>query len=111
VLNEILFETNSATLKGEQFHSLDSLMDFLIIHPSLVVKISGHTDNTGRESHNQTLSANRAKVVAEYLIGNGVSEDRVSFEGWGSTKPIAPNNTTVGRSKNRRVELLIHDKR
>ena len=111
VLNEFLFETNSSTLKVEHFSALDSIMDFLLEHPSLEVKISGHTDNTGRESHNKTLSTKRAEVVAEYLIENGVSQDRVTFEGFGSSKPIAPNSTDVGRNKNRRVELLIHDKR
>ena len=111
VLNEFLFETNSSTLKSEQFSALDSLMDFLIAHPSLTVKISGHTDNTGNESHNRTLSTRRAEVVAEYLIGNGVTEDRVTFQGFGSSKPLAPNDTARNRSKNRRVELLIHEKR
>jgi outer membrane protein OmpA-like peptidoglycan-associated protein len=111
VLNEFLFETNSSSLKADQFKALDAIMDFLIDHPSLVVKISGHTDNTGKESHNVTLSKNRAEVIAEYLIGNGVDIDRVSFQGLGSSKPLAPNNTVAGRSKNRRVELLIHDMR
>ena len=111
VLNEFLFETNSSTLKVEHFSALDSIMDFLLSHPSLDVKISGHTDNTGRESHNKTLSTKRAEVVAEYLIANGVSGGRVTFEGFGSSRPIAPNSTDAGRNKNRRVELLIHDKR
>ena len=111
VLNEFLFATNSSTLKVEQFSALDSIMDFLLSHPSLEVKISGHTDNTGRESHNKNLSTKRAEVVAEYLIENGVSENRVTFEGFGSSRPIAPNNSNAGRNKNRRVELLIHDKR
>ncbi len=111
VLGEFLFETNSATLKGEQFFALDSLMDFLLAHPSLVIKISGHTDTRGNESHNKTLSFKRAEVVAEYLVDNGVAIERVTFEGMGSTKPLMPNTTEAGRRKNRRVELLIHDRR
>jgi len=111
VLNEFLFETNSSTLKSEQFSALDSLMDFLIEHPTLTVKISGHTDNTGNESHNKNLSTRRAEVVAEYLIGNGVAVNRITFQGFGSSKPLAPNDTAKNRSKNRRVELLIHEKR
>ncbi len=111
VLSEFLFATNSSTLKGEHFSALDSVIDFLVSRPTLVVKISGHTDNTGKESHNVTLSMKRAEVVAEYLIDNGVSEDRVSFEGLGSSIPIAPNTTDAGKRKNRRVELLIHDRR
>lgn len=111
ILSEFSFEVNSATLRADHFSTLDSLMNFLLDRPSLVVKISGHTDNTGTESHNMRLSLNRAKVVAEYLVGNGVDFDRVSFEGFGSSKPVAPNNTPAGRSKNRRVEILIHDRR
>ena len=99
VLSEFLFETNSATLKGEHFSALDSIMDFLIDHPALVVKISGHTDNTGNENHNKTLSTKRAAVVAEYLIDNGVSVERVSVEGLGSSKPLMPNGTENGRRK------------
>jgi outer membrane protein OmpA-like peptidoglycan-associated protein len=111
VLNEFLFETNSSKLKGEQFFELDSLMDFLLANHSLVVRISGHTDNRGSEIHNKTLSFKRAEVVAEYLIDNGVAIDRVTFEGLGSTKPLMTNTTEAGRQKNRRVELLIHDRR
>jgi outer membrane protein OmpA-like peptidoglycan-associated protein len=108
VLSEFSFETNSATLKSEHFPKLDSLVDFLLRYPTLVVKISGHTDNTGQEHHNMRLSSNRAKVVAEFIISGGVPLDCVTFEGFGSSKPIASNETTAGRRKNRRVEIVIH---
>ena len=108
---ELLFATNSSTLRSEQFSTLDSIADFLIRNPQLIVKITGHTDNTGNESHNLKLSTSRADVVAEYLVDNGVAIDRVSSQGLGSSRPIAPNTTDPGRRKNRRVELLIHDKR
>lgn len=111
ILSEFSFEINRATLRADHYPDLDSLINMLADNPVLVVRISGHTDNTGNESHNMRLSTNRAKVVAEYLIGNGIAEDRVTFEGFGSSKPIAPNNTTQGRGKNRRVEILIHDRR
>jgi outer membrane protein OmpA-like peptidoglycan-associated protein len=110
VLSEFSFELNSATLRADHFPAIDSIINLLVDHPTLAVQISGHTDNTGKEAHNMRLSTNRAKVVAEYMIGNGIAEDRVTFEGLGSTRPIATNNTTPGRSKNRRVEILIHDR-
>ncbi|MEJ0056010.1 MAG: OmpA family protein [Bacteroidota bacterium] len=111
VLGEVLFATNSSTLKSEQFAVLDSIADFLIKNPALIVKISGHTDNTGSEPHNLKLSTQRADVVAEFLVDNGVKIDRVSSIGFGSSRPIAPNTTELGKKKNRRVELLIHNTR
>ncbi len=111
VLGEVLFATNSSILKSEQFAVLDSIVDFLVKNPRLIVKISGHTDNTGKESYNLKLSTQRADVVAEFLVDNGVDIDRVSSIGLGSSRPIAPNTSDAGRKKNRRVELLIHDKR
>lgn len=106
-LNEFLFETNSYKLKGEHFASLDSLGKFLQAHPTLDVFVSGHTDNVGTERHNVSLSLRRAETVSEYLIDQGANLDRVTFEGFGSSKPIAGNDTAEGRSKNRRVEILI----
>jgi outer membrane protein OmpA-like peptidoglycan-associated protein len=106
---EVLFETNKSTLRSEHFATLDPIVDYLLSHPSRSVKISGHTDKTGGEAHNLTLSKKRADVVAEYLVGNGVGINRVTTDGLGSSKPIDINTTNEGRKKNRRVELLIHD--
>ena len=106
---ELLFETNKSTLRVEHFATLDSIVDYLVLHPERSVKISGHTDNTGGEVHNLTLSKRRADVVAEYLVNNGVDISRVETFGLGSAKPLVVNTTDEGRKKNRRVELLIHD--
>lgn len=111
ILSEVLFETNSYRLRGEHLSELDSLGKFLSRHPTLEVRITGHTDNTGTERHNRTLSVRRAEVVAEYLIAKGADDDRVVFEGMGSTQPIADNDTPEGRSQNRRVEILIRNLR
>lgn len=108
---ELLFETNKATLRSEHFVTLNSIVDYLLLHPERSVKISGHTDNIGREAHNLSLSKQRADVVAEYLVNNGIDISRVATSGLGSAKPIALNATDEGRMKNRRVELLIHDER
>lgn len=105
--NEFLFETNSFKLKKEHFSELDQLSQYLVAHPKLKVVVTGHTDNTGNERHNVSLSSRRAEVVAEYLVTKGAIDEQVSFEGFGSSKPIASNDTPEGRSKNRRVEILI----
>jgi outer membrane protein OmpA-like peptidoglycan-associated protein len=104
---ELLFETNKSTLRSEHFAALNPIVDYLLAHPERTVKISGHTDNTGRESHNQNLSKQRADEVAEYLVGNGVSIKSIETSGLGSSKPMTDNTTEAGRKKNRRVELLI----
>jgi outer membrane protein OmpA-like peptidoglycan-associated protein len=109
ILNEFLFEINSHTLKTEHYNQLDSISNFLLGHTGLEVSVSGHTDNTGNERHNVALSTRRAEVVAEYLISKGTLDERVTYEGLGSSQPIASNETKQGRSKNRRVEILIRN--
>lgn len=108
-LNEFLFETNSYKLRKEHFSELDVLSNYLLAHPTLLVDISGHTDNTGDERHNVTLSARRAESVAEYLVSKGVDYDKVVFKGLGSAQPVVSNDSADGRGKNRRVEILIRN--
>jgi outer membrane protein OmpA-like peptidoglycan-associated protein len=108
-LNEFLFETNSYKLRKEHLRELDVLSTYLLAHPTLFVDISGHTDNTGDERHNVTLSARRAESVAEYLVSKGVDYDQVVFKGLGSALPVASNDSADGRGKNRRVEILIRN--
>lgn len=108
-LSELLFETNSHELKAEHFPALDSIGQFLKTYPTLEVIVSGHTDNTGNERHNIALSARRAETVAEYLIDKGAVYDQVTFEGFGSSRPISGNDSAASRSKNRRVEILIRN--
>jgi outer membrane protein OmpA-like peptidoglycan-associated protein len=110
-LSEFLFETNSYKLKDEHYSQLDSLSKFLLTHPTLQVNVTGHTDNTGNERHNVTLSMRRAETVALYLINKRVPEDKVYFEGLGSARPIRGNETVADRSKNRRVEILISNQK
>ena len=106
---ELLFETNKSMLRSEHFLTLNSIVEYLQLHPERSVRISGHTDNIGKEANNLTLSRQRADVVAEYLVNNGINIKRVETAGLGSAKPIAENTTDQGRKKNRRVELLIHN--
>ena len=67
--------------------------------------IEGHTDSVGKDDFNMTLSQKRAESVRQYLIGKGISDARLISVGFGETKPIATNNTSLGKAKNRRVEL------
>lgn len=107
---ELLFETNKSTLRSEHFATLNPIVDYLRLHPKRYVRVSGHTDNIGSEVHNLRLSKQRADVVAEYLVSNGINIIRLESSGLGSTKPLATNTNEEGRKKNRRVELLIRDR-
>ena len=74
------------------------------------VSIDGHTDNISGAEFNQTLSENRAKAVYNYLVNKGVDAWRLTYKGYGLTKPIASNDTEEGRAKNRRTEFVILEK-
>jgi outer membrane protein OmpA-like peptidoglycan-associated protein len=110
VLQNIYFETGKATLKSESFFSLDRVVELLIDNGTLHIEISGHTDNVGSDKANQKLSEERAKSVVNYLIGKGISSDRLTYKGYGESIPIAPNTTTEGKAQNRRVEFKILSK-
>jgi len=109
VLSDVLFDYNSPALKQDFTSQLDTLVDILTRKPATLVTIIGHTDNTGRESYNQRLSTSRAESVGLYLISKGIASDRISFEGRGSTQPIADNTFEEGRRKNRRVEIILKE--
>jgi outer membrane protein OmpA-like peptidoglycan-associated protein len=87
--------------------SLNSIVTILNENPDLKVKIEGHTDNVGDDVVNMTLSTDRAAAVKAYFVSKGISEDRITIEGFGETTPIADNNTAAGRVKNRRVEVKV----
>jgi len=76
----------------------------------LIVEISGHTDNTGSEEHNLSLSENRAKAVCDYLIAKGIKKERLLYKGFGSSKAIADNETEEGKALNRRTEFRVVNK-
>lgn len=103
----ILFATNSSTLNSASRASLDKFASSLQNNPDTDVEIYGHTDSTGSDAINNPLSVRRAESVYNYLISKGVSGLRMSYEGFGSTQPIADNSTAAGRTENRRVEVFI----
>ncbi|MDR1951119.1 MAG: OmpA family protein, partial [Bacteroidales bacterium] len=107
VLKNIFFETNEFRLKPESTQELERLVKFMRENPSIRIEISGHTDNVGTESLNQRLSENRAKAVYDFLVNRGITSNRLTYAGYGMSKPIEPNDTEEGRAKNRRTEIQI----
>ena len=98
---------NKATLSTRSYASLDKVVTIMNENPGLKIRIEGHTDNVGNEDDLEDLSSNRAKAVMDYLISKGISEDRISKEGFGGSQPIADNSTAAGRKKNNRIELKM----
>jgi len=102
----ILFDTDSDHLKDESKPTLDSLVAAARTQPSWNFAIEGHTDNVGGDAHNQTLSEKRALSVKAYLVNAGVDAKRLTTQGFGASHPVASNDTALGRSQNRRVEVV-----
>ena len=107
VMRNIFFETDSSRLLPESQTELYSLLDLLSRNPGLKIEISGHTDNSGGETYNQNLSEQRAGEVYHFLTGKGIAAQRLSFIGFGASRPIADNSTSEGRAQNRRTEFRV----
>lgn len=105
VLEDVNFETDSATLTPSSHATLDRVAQSLNDYPEVRVEIAGHTDSEGSADHNMELSAARADSVKRYLVSRGVDASRLVAKGHGQTMPVADNDTAAGRAKNRRVEL------
>lgn len=107
VRSEASFDVNSARI-SEQFHdSLEAMADVIGEYDKTAVHVIGHTDSTGTESYNQSLSEKRATSVSRLFSANGVDRSRMRFSGRGESLPVASNNTSSGRSMNRRVEVYL----
>ena len=107
ILNNIFFDTNKFNLLPESKVELQELINFLTINLQTSIEIGGHTDNIGDEKLNLNLSENRAKTVFNYLVANKITPSRLSFKGYGKSKPVADNTTEEGRKNNRRTEFKI----
>lgn len=107
VLKNIFFDTNKFELLPASVTELTSLLQLLQANKTVAIEIQGHTDNVGNVPDNQKLSLQRAKAVYDYLITNNVDAERLSFKGFGSSKPLATNDTPAGKQKNRRTSFII----
>lgn len=106
-LRNIFFDVGKAILRSESNSELDRLIKLMTDVPKLKIEISGHTDNTGSATLNDKLSQERAEAVVNYLKSKGIKADRMTAQGYGSSKPIASNNNAEGRQENRRTEFEI----
>lgn len=107
VLQNIQFEFNSSSLTEDSHAGISMLVDFLRRNPELKVELAGHTDDVGSASYNKKLSADRAEVVRQALVDNGIEESRLTAKGYGSIKPLVPNDSEEHRALNRRTEMII----
>ena len=106
-MGSILFELNESELKSSSKNTVAKIADFLNQYPERDVLVEGFTDSTGSSDYNQTLSDKRAKAVTALLAGNGIDKNRLNAVGYGESYPAATNDTSLGRQKNRRVEIVV----
>jgi len=107
VLNNILFELNSAVLNLEANKELEVALDFLKDNPEVNIEIGGHTDVSGEDDYNLKLSKERAKSVLDFFVASGISSDRLTHIGYGESKPLTSEKGNEASAINRRIELLV----
>jgi len=105
--SDYLFAVGSANLNAGAFDEISRVSRVLNQYPDTSIQVAGHTDSTGSEQTNQTLSENRADNVKNALVGQGVHPNRISTLGFGESAPIADNSTEAGQQLNRRVVITI----
>ncbi len=104
----VLFEQGKSIMLDKSKPGLDHLASFLLRNPKLNLTIEGHTDIIGDMDMNNTLSGERAKVVAEYLASKGIEQTRLEAKGYGSSRPLVTGNSKKGYPENRRVAFIVH---
>lgn len=117
VLRNIFFDLDKYTLRPESVNELERLIKLLNENPTMKIEISGHTDTRGSAEHNQELSQNRASAVVDYLIAHGIDKSRLTFAGYGETKPLITDEAIAkmksssereeAHQQNRRTEFKI----
>jgi outer membrane protein OmpA-like peptidoglycan-associated protein len=106
-MGDVLFDTGKFNLRPEAREKLAKLSGIILGHPGLNLEVEGYTDSTGSEETNQKLSEQRAQAVRGYLIEQALSDASVTAKGLGESMPVADNDTSAGRQKNRRVEIIV----
>jgi outer membrane protein OmpA-like peptidoglycan-associated protein len=107
IAHNVLFNSGSDQFRDSSYAALDTLAARLLAHPEWHLTIEGHTDGSGPAAKNMLLSQNRAGAIRGYLEKKGISENRITATGYGSTRPVADNRTAAGRAANRRVEFKL----
>jgi OOP family OmpA-OmpF porin len=103
----IRFESGRSVIDADSAGLLDRLVETALRCPSANIEIAGHTDGDGEDAYNQALSEKRAQSVVDYLVKAGLPADRFAAVGYGSTQPIASNETDEGKAQNRRIEFVV----
>jgi OOP family OmpA-OmpF porin len=104
---KIRFESGRATIDPDSAGLLDRLIETALRCPAANIEIIGHTDADGEDASNQALSEKRAQAVADYVVKAGLPADRFTATGYGSTQPVASNDTDEGKAQNRRIEFVV----
>jgi OmpA-OmpF porin, OOP family len=104
---KIRFESGRATIDPDSAGLLDRLIETAMRCPTTNIEIAGHTDGDGEDAFNQALSEKRAQSVADYLVKAGLPANRFTATGYGSTQPVAGNDTDEGKAQNRRIEFVV----
>ncbi|WP_370622881.1 OmpA family protein [Winogradskyella forsetii] len=103
----VYFATEKYNINAKSQETLNKLAGVFIEYPDTNILVVGHTDNTGNDAYNMTLSKNRAQAVTNYLMSKGLSSGRFTTHWFGEEQPMYDNSTAEGRSKNRRVNIAI----
>lgn len=109
----VFFDFNGANLRPESYEILDRVVALLLQQGTVVAEIGGHTDSRGDSQKNLQLSRDRAKAVYDYLVKRGIEAYRLTYKGYGSSQPVAPNrlangaDNADGRARNRRVDMRV----
>lgn len=109
-LNNLFFDFAKDHLRNASFPELNRVVKLLKNRPNIFIEVGGHTDAVGSDANNQDLSERRAQACVNYLISQGIAQERMIARGYGESQPIASNETDAGRQQNRRVEFKILDK-
>ncbi|WP_462156715.1 OmpA family protein [Pseudoalteromonas sp. GB56] len=105
--SNITFATDQSYISSGFHNTLDAIASVMNKYEKTYLSVEGHTDSTGKDSYNQSLSEQRALSVKNYLVNSNILAARISTRGYGESRPIADNGTANGRALNRRVEIQI----
>ncbi|MGO2291421.1 MAG: OmpA family protein [Pseudoalteromonas sp.] len=105
--SNITFATDQSYITSGFHDTLNAIAKVMNKYEKTYLSISGHTDSSGKESYNMTLSEQRAQSVKGYLVNQQILNNRISTQGYGESQPVASNDTANGRAQNRRVEIQI----